>query len=270
MTRPAQTTARDDTVQSVERAILILEALGAQTEGSRLVDLVAATGLAKSTIHRLLATLEKRHFVQFNRMTNTWHIGRRAFSVGSSFVFDENIVAAALPFLRELRDRTQETANLGVLESAEIRTIAQLGDRGNIRAAALKGGRMPAIASGMGKAILATLDSGRLGLALPAEPMRRWTLNTIASQSALVTDLEATRTRGFAFDNEEYVKGIRCVAAPVTALAATTSIAVSVSGPCDRMSFSRLERIGELVNSAAQQMNASFAPYGKNGGAHTR
>src|SRR5882762_6312334 len=90
---------RDGGVQSVDRALLIIETLAEDDEGYRLTDLAVRTGLSPSTVHRLLTTLEKRRFVQFDRGESTWHIGAQSFAVGSTFVRRRNFVTQALPYL---------------------------------------------------------------------------------------------------------------------------------------------------------------------------
>ena len=107
--------ARDGGVQSVDRALSILETLAEDDEGYRLSDLAVRTGLSASTVHRLLATLESRRFVQFDRAESKWHVGIRSFTVGASFARRRNFSAQAIPYLRKLRDLTRETANLAVV-----------------------------------------------------------------------------------------------------------------------------------------------------------
>src|SRR6202048_1617471 len=82
---------RDGGVQSVDRALLIIETLAEDDEGYRLTDLAVRTGLSPSTVHRLLATLEKRRFVQFDRDESMWHIGGQSFAVGSTVLWVRNL-----------------------------------------------------------------------------------------------------------------------------------------------------------------------------------
>ena len=103
---------RDGGVQSVDRALSIIETLAEDDEGYRLSDLAVRTGLSTSTVHRLLATLESRRFVQFDRSELKWHVGARSFTVGATFARRRNFTAQAVPYLRKLRDLTRETANL--------------------------------------------------------------------------------------------------------------------------------------------------------------
>src|SRR5260370_5210270 len=107
-------------VQSVDRALAIIETLAEDDEGYRLSDLAVRTGLSTSTVHRLLATLEKRRFVQFDRYESKWHVGAQSFAVGATFARRRNFVAQAMPYLRKLRDLPRETANLAVLHDESI------------------------------------------------------------------------------------------------------------------------------------------------------
>ena len=97
--------ARDGGVQSVDRALHIIETLAEDDEGYRLSDLAVRTGLSTSTAHRLLTTLERRRFVQFDRTESKWHVGAQIFAVGATFTLRRNFVAQAVPYLRKLRDQ---------------------------------------------------------------------------------------------------------------------------------------------------------------------
>src|SRR4051794_12153671 len=107
---------KDGGVQSVDRALLLIETLAEDDDGYRLTDLAIRTGLSPSTIHRLLTTLEKRRFVQFDREESPWHVGAQSFAVGATFARRRNFVTQAMPFLRRLRDETRETANLAAID----------------------------------------------------------------------------------------------------------------------------------------------------------
>ena len=120
---------RDGGVQSVDRAMQILETLAEDDEGYRLTDLAIRTGLSPSTVHRLLTTLENRRFVQFDREESKWHIGAQSFVVGSTFVRRRNFAAQALPYLRKLRDQTRETANLAVVDDESIIVVSRIESR---------------------------------------------------------------------------------------------------------------------------------------------
>src|SRR5260370_22785360 len=96
---------RDGGVQAVDRARQIIETLAEDDEGYRLSDLAVRTGLSTSTAHRLLATLEKRRFVQFDRSESKWHVGAQGLPRGATFARPLNFTAQAIPYFRKLRDQ---------------------------------------------------------------------------------------------------------------------------------------------------------------------
>src|SRR3954464_201545 len=147
--------ARDGGVQSVDRALQIIETLAEDDEGYRLSDLAVRTGLSTSTAHRLLTTLEKRRFVQFDSTCSKWHVGSQSFAVGATFTRRRNFVAQAIPYLRKLRDQTRETANLAVVDDESLMWLVRLEGREITRALTKVGGRVAMVASGIGKAVLA-------------------------------------------------------------------------------------------------------------------
>ena len=142
--------SRDGGVQSVDRALSIIETLAEDDEGYRLSDLAIRTGLSTSTVHRLLATLESRRFVQFDRTESKWHVGARAFTVGATFARRRNFSAQAVPYLRKLRDLTRETANLAVVDDEFIVVLTRMESREIMRSLTKVGGRVAMVASGVG------------------------------------------------------------------------------------------------------------------------
>src|SRR5712671_3574142 len=142
---------RDGGVQSVDRALSIIETLAEDDEGYRLTDLAVRTGLSPSTVHRLLTTLEKRRFVQFDRDEFMWHIGAQSFAVGSTFVRRRNFATQALPYLRKLRDQTRETANLAVVDDGAMVVLTRVESREIMRSVTKVGGRSRWLPQGSAK-----------------------------------------------------------------------------------------------------------------------
>lgn len=139
-TRSEESPGKEGAVQSVARALSLLELLGEDDEGYRLSDLSERSGLSPSTVHRLLTTMEQKRFVQFDPYTHLWHVGRQSFSVGAAFVRRRNFVAETIPFLRRIRDRTRETVNLAVAEEGEVVILTQVESREIVRAITRAGG----------------------------------------------------------------------------------------------------------------------------------
>ncbi|MFC7705939.1 IclR family transcriptional regulator [Plastorhodobacter daqingensis] len=245
---------RDGTVQAVDRALRLLELLGAEDEGLRLTDLAKGCGLAASTVHRLLTTLEQRGFAQFDAPAARWHVGRQAFSTGSAYLRRQSFAAPALPILRRLRDRTRETANLGVLEGTDVTTLHQAESREIVRAISPVGGRAHWLCSGMGKAIVATWPDAEISGLLDRGGMRRMTARSLTSADAVWAEIARIRAQGHAVDNEEFVPGLRCVAAVVWGPASEPACALSVSAHAGRLTEARLPEFGAAVRDAAAEL----------------
>ncbi|QDF36986.1 IclR family transcriptional regulator C-terminal domain-containing protein [Bradyrhizobium symbiodeficiens] len=254
----ADNDTREGGVQSVDRALSILETLAEDDEGYRLSDLAVRTGLSASTVHRLLATLESRRFVQFDRTQSKWHVGSRAFTVGASFARRRNFSAQAIPYLRKLRDLTRETANLAVVDDEFIIVLTRMESREIMRSLTLVGGRVPMVTSGVGKAVLATYSDEDVGAVIRHHGMPRLTERSIVRPSDLFKELEKIRKQGFALDDEEACMGLRCVAAVVYNDCADPLAAISVSGMTGRMTDQRLPEIGQIVRDVAAELTAAL------------
>src|SRR5260221_14591622 len=204
---------RDGGVQSVDRALSIIETLAEDDEGYRLTDLAVRTGLSPSTVHRLLTTLEKRRFVQFDRDESMWHIGAQSFAVGSTFVRRRNFVTQALPYLRKLRDQTRETANLAVVDDGEMIVLTRVESREITRSVTKVGGRVAMGASGFGKALRSTYSEEDVVGFIRREGMPRLTSKSIVRAGELCKSLHDIRQQGYSVDDEEALIGLRCVSA---------------------------------------------------------
>jgi IclR family transcriptional regulator, acetate operon repressor len=249
---------RDGGVQSVDRALQIIETLAEDDEGYRLSDLAVRTGLSTSTAHRLLTTLEKRRFVQFDPTCSKWHVGAQSFAVGATFTRRRNVVAQAVPYLRKLRDRTRETANLAVVDDEAIMVLTRVESREIMRSLTKVGGRVAMVASGVGKAVLATYSDAEVGAIIRHHGMPRLTEKSIVRPGDLFKDLAAIRRRGYAVDNEEACMGLRCIAAVVYNDCSEPLAAISVSGMTSRVSDDRLPDLGRAVREVAAELTAAL------------
>jgi IclR family acetate operon transcriptional repressor len=249
---------KDGSVQSVDRALLIIETLAEDDEGYRLTDLAVRTGLSPSTVHRLLTTLEKRRFVQFDRGESTWHIGVQSFAVGSTFVRRRNFVTQALPYLRKLRDQTRETANLAVVDDGAMVVLTRVESRELMRSVTKVGGRVPMVASGLGKALLATYSEQDVFAIIQRVGMPRLTSKSIVRAGELCKSLHDIRRQGYSVDDEEALIGLRCVSAVVYDDCSEPLAAISVSGKASRVPNDRLPILGKLVQEVAAELTTAL------------
>jgi IclR family transcriptional regulator, acetate operon repressor len=253
-----ETDVRDGGVQSVDRALSIIETLAEDDQGYRLSDLAVRTGLSTSTVHRLLATLEKRRFVQFDRTESKWHIGAQSFSVGATFARRRNFVAQAMPYLRKLRDQTRETANLAVVDDESIIVLTRMESREIMRSLTKVGGRVAMVASGVGKAVLATYADEDVNAIIRHHGMPRLTEKSIVRAGELFKELAKIRRQGFAVDDEEACMGLRCIAAVVFNDCSEPLAAISVSGMTSRVTDDRVPLLGSIVRNVAAELTLAL------------
>src|ERR1700738_5367898 len=249
---------RDGGVQSVDRALVIIETLAEDDEGYRLSDLAVRTGLSTSTVHRLLATLEKRRFVRFDRYESKWHVGAQSFAVGATFARRRNFMAQAMPYLRKLRDQTRETANLAVVDDEAIIVLTRMESREIMRSLTKVGGRVAMVASGVGKAVLATYSDEDVNAIIRRQGMPRLPEKSIVRPGELFRELQAIRRQGYAIDDEEARMGLRCVAAVIYSDCSEPLAAIAVSGMTSRMTDDRLPSIGVTVREVAAELTVAL------------
>jgi IclR family acetate operon transcriptional repressor len=169
-----------------------------------------------------------------------------------------NLVAQASPRLDALMRASGETSSLAVVDQGEAIFVAQSPCGELMRMSAKLGTRAPLHASGVGKAMLAGMDTAAAAFALGTRPLAQFTVHTIVTQQRLAADLAETRARGFAIDDEEHALGLRCVAAPIYDESGRCWAALSLAGPTSRFTQSRVDELGALVRSAALEVTRAL------------
>ncbi len=245
-----------NTIKSLDRAMEVFEHLST-TSGATLSELAADTAQAPATVYRILVTLGARGLVEFDPGPQLWHVGPRAFRIGARYLRRTSLVERARPVLRRLMERTGETANLGIAREGAVLFVSQVETHASIRAFFPPGTLSPMHASGIGKAILAHLPEERRRALLGAG-LERFTARTLVDPVALAADLDATRDRGWALDDEEKTDGMRCIAAPVFDLHGEVVAGLSVSGPTARVGEAQTPRLAGSVREAASDLSATL------------
>jgi IclR family transcriptional regulator, acetate operon repressor len=251
--------------QALSRGLAVLEALAATDAGATLTVIAGKLDLPAPTAHRLLATLEAAGFVQ-QAANGEYRIGVRAFRVGSTFLDHRNLVVQAYPFLKDLMDRSGETANLAVIESGQAVFVEQVQCRELMRMSAKLGARAPMHASGVGKAMLAAMDARSADAVLGRAELPRYTEHTIVTPERLAEELAAIRARGYSIDDEEHALGLRCVAAALQDENGAPWAAVSLAGPVTRFTHERIGALGELVRRTARELTGVLGGRGRDTG----
>ncbi len=241
-------------VPAVEAALSILEALSTVQELG-VTELAKRLGLGKGSVHRLLATLVRRGYVEKGPQNDRYRLTYRLYAVGSRAAGRLSLREVAQPIMERLRTETRETVNLGVLDG--FRTVSiHLVESPQLLGIHMRVGGLPAHATGTGKILLAALEPAELARRLEGRRLERVTTRTIRNRVALLAELGRVRTQGFAIDNEECSLGMRCVAAPVCDHRGTVVAALSVVAPCQRLTPTGLTVTIGMVQKAAAEISA--------------
>lgn len=244
-------------VQSLDRALDLLAHLSA-VDGATLTELARRANMPASSVYRTLSTFEKHGVVENDEAEQRWFIGAEAFRLGATFLRRTNLPERAGPVLRALVDETGETANLGIEREGQVVFLRQVETHQMIRAFFPPGTVSSLHASGIGKAILAFLPERRLEAVLRRLNLHQFTDKTLTSPQALRAEIGATRTRGFAVDDEERASGMRCVAAPIRNMLGEAVAGISVSGPTHRLPDAEIARFGALVAEKGEELSRSI------------
>ena len=248
-----RTPAGKDAVQSVERVIALLNALGHAGRPLSARELSAAASLPRPTVYRLLQTLSGHGMIA--PADGRFVIGPRVLWLAGQRLEQIELRTAGRPVLLELRDRTGETVHLGVLEQGQVVYIDKTEAPGPMRMASAIGKIMPAHSTALGKAMLAHLPTDQVTRILDLWGMARRTPHTITDRRGLFAELAVIRARGYAIDNVENEDGVRCVAAPIFDHRGVAG-AVSLSGPARTITLTRVRRtLGPLVRRAAARIS---------------
>ncbi|MEJ6748048.1 MAG: IclR family transcriptional regulator [Yoonia sp.] len=246
-----------NTIKSLDRAMEVFEYLS-EGQGKALTTISSEMGQSPATVYRILVTLEGRGLVEFDPSEQIWHIGSQAFVIGARFLRRTSLVERARPILRKLMEQTGETANLGVEKEGAVLFLSQVETFATIRAFFPPGTLSPMHSSGIGKALLAEMDVGRLARIFSDQERTAFTAFTITDRTQLEADLSDIRMRGYSIDNEERNLGMRCIAAPVFDVNAEAVAGISVSGPTSRVSQQDVERLSASVRQAADALSVAI------------
>lgn len=234
-------------VRSVLRVLNILDLLRQRAGGARLAEVTAATDMPKSTVFRYLTTLESRGYVERDGASNIYRLGAAFLSSEPQHL--ELLALRARPLLEEVRDRFDETVNLGVLDGNRIVYLEIVESRRNMRFVARKGDREPIHSTALGKAVSTLLSDDEIRAIFSAEGMPARTSRTITDPDEFIDMIQRIRQRGYAIDDRENEEDGRCVAVPITGVGSPA--AISLSAPAARFSEAEAQAVAQVLAEAA-------------------
>ena len=241
-------------VQSIDRALSILEEISVSKDGLGVTELSARVGLHKSTTHRLLSALLERGYVEKTHGAN-YRLGGRIIDLSSLFLNQIELKTEAQPYLYKLLQLSKQPVHLGILEGLEVIYIDKLESLSSIRMYSQLGRRVPATCTAMGKSLLSDTGEREVRALLEQVGMRAYTTRSITNADGFIKELRSVRHLGFSRDDQEYEVGIRCIAAPIRDYRGNIIAAVSTSGLKQVITPDRDEEIASYVKEAAASIS---------------
>jgi DNA-binding IclR family transcriptional regulator len=244
----------DNLIQSVDRALLLLQELAELGGCAPLSTLARQMGLSRSTVHGLLATLRYHGMVSQDDHGN-YVLGIRLFELGYQAVSRLDLRIAAGPILQKLVDEFMETVHLVVSDGLYVVYIDKRESQQSMQIVSRIGQRLPAYCTAVGKAILAFRPEDELDRLLAEAPLIPMTRNTITDPQILKKHLLQVHLQGYALDQEEIAEGLRCAGAPIFDYTGQVVGAVSISGPSVRMNDEKIAQAVQAVLRAAREIS---------------
>jgi DNA-binding IclR family transcriptional regulator len=245
-------------VPSLERAMTLLELLSRSSKGMRLGDLARNLGLAKSSTHCLLLTLERCGYLERNEQTHRYMFGLKFFSLANLSISKIKVREVAAPFLQHLANTSHMTAHLAILEQGEVVIIEKVDAAGLLKLATWIGKRMEMHCTGVGKAAVAYLPEEELDRLIRKHGLPRHNENTVTSAQKLKLQIAEIQKVGYSVDCEEDEVGLCCIGAPVFDHTGKVIGAISLAGTTAQITPDNQTSLAEGVKKAALAISSAM------------
>jgi DNA-binding IclR family transcriptional regulator len=242
--RPVASNGLDRTThQSLERGLRVLETVASTNGASMLGETARRTGLHRSTTHHLLQALVGAGYLRQDSATRRYELTAKLFRLTGRMWTPEQLGEIAQPFIAELTRLTGEGSSVAAYRDGVVTIVAKRDTDGPVRVVQNIGSQRPINATAVAKAIVAFLPTDERAGLLRRISYERHTPKTIVTPAAFERELEAVGAAGCAYDDEEHIEGIRCIAAPVFAYTGHVVASLCAVGPRSRMTRQKLREI---------------------------
>jgi len=255
----------NQTHQSLKRGLRIIEAIATTGSSATLAEIARKTALPRSTAHHLLRALVEFGYLVQHDGARTYALAPKLFQLTGRTWSKEQLAEIAMPFLDDLSLRTGEGTSLAVLRDGVVTVIAKREAEGPVRVVQEIGARRPIYCTAVGKALAAWLTEQELDGIIRRTVLERLTPNTITSRTAFYRELERIRVTGFALDNEEHIRGIRCIATPIRDHSGVVRASLCVVGPKNHLTQRRLAEIRRTLAVVAADLSTRLGHGSKEG-----
>lgn len=223
------------TIQSVERALKILECFTGNISEIGITDIAAAMGLGKSTVFGLVNTLVQEGYLEQNPENKRYRLGLKLFELGCIVQNRMDMREIARPYLKKLSEHFKMTVHMGLYKDQEVVYIDKMDAPDTRIVYSQVGKRAPMYCTGIGKAVLAQLEKEDADLILKRQEKEALTPYTKTEETDISEELERIRQKGYATDEEEVELGLKCVAVAIKDYQGKPVAAISISSSAVQM-----------------------------------
>lgn len=249
-------------LQSLVRAIAVLEMLSKSDDPMSLTEIAISMHIHKSTVHRSLMVLERIALIE-RTIDNRFRLGMRLHELGNRAVQQMDLRTRIRPYSHRLSTQLGETVHLGVLQGPQVVYLDKAEPGRHICLSSKTGSTNPVYCTSLGKAMLAFLPEDAAEEIIDQIRFVRYTPKTVSSCDEFRRMLERVRKRGFAVDDEEIETGVRCVGAPIFDENNMPVAALSMSGPTARVRAANAPLIAERLVRCCEEISASLRMHSK-------
>ena len=233
-------------VRSVERALDILLCFSRTEPVRSLTQIAESVHMSKTTVHRLLTTLENKRFITRDKTSSLYRLGLRFIEMASLVLQDVELHRWAQPYLQRLSEEYGETVDMSILDGSHVIYLEVIESPHRLKLAAAVGQRLPACYTASGKALLAFLPGDEVKKIL-GDNVTEYAVGNPISIPDMLADLKLTAERGYAIAEQEYEKDINAVAAPIFDSEKRPIASIAIVGPSFRLTQDRLPKMGEAL-----------------------
>jgi DNA-binding IclR family transcriptional regulator len=245
-------------INSIIRACNVLECLSNEKGGLKASDLAARLRLDRSTIYRILLSLEKCGLVEKDEKTGVYTMGIAAFEIGNAYLRRMDFIQIAKPVMLDLSLRVQEAVHLAVLSDTEIVFVDKVDSPRSVGMMCKIGQRAPVYCTALGKVLLADRPEDEVAGIVKAIELKPFNKQTITSKKKFLEELKRVRTQGYAFDHSEHEDDAECIGAPIRDHQGQVIAAISVSGPQKKIGTPQEQQFINWVVEAASLISSKM------------
>ncbi len=243
-------------MKSLQKTLDIIETI-AENGQSGIKGISGKTGFPPATIHRIVSSLVKRHYLRQDPITKTYSLSFRFLELGTTVQEQFDLPAISRPHLQRLMVETDESANLAILDGDEMVYLEQVrNDKSILKTFTRLGARAPLYSTGVGKIFMSLWSATELDAYLMRTHIESFTPDTLVNRDDIRKEMTGIAKKGFSLDNEEMETGVRCVATLVFDHNQNPVAAISISGAAVRITPEKIDFLVEKVKQCA--LNISF------------